>query len=142
MLFGVPLFRAFEGVLVAGSRSIFCMELIALTSLILIIFRFFGFSAQNKSYGVLKSKFSVSDRYSVKMILHHVITPINEISMSTCGKHVRLQTTRPITLLSGRQPFQKSILPVKKPTFFVVLFIEHNFTEHCAPLMLKNYISY
>ena len=74
MLFGVPLFRAFEGVLVAGSRSIFCMELIALTSLILIIFRFFGFSAQNKSYGVLKSKFSVSDRYSVKMILHHEIT--------------------------------------------------------------------
>ena len=59
-----------KGVLVAGSRSMFCMELI---ELILILFRFFGFSALNKSYGVLKSKFSVFDRHSVKMALHHVI---------------------------------------------------------------------
>ena len=58
---------------VAGSRLMFCMELIELTSLILNICQLFGFGAWGKSYGVFKSKFSVLDRQPVKMVPRHVV---------------------------------------------------------------------
>ena len=49
------------------------MESIELSFLILNIPTFFGFGAWGKSYGVFKSKFSVFDRQSVKMVPRHVI---------------------------------------------------------------------
>ena len=51
----------------------FCMESIELSFLILNISQFFDFGALGKSYGVFKSKFSVFDRQSVKMVPRHVI---------------------------------------------------------------------
>ena len=44
-----------------------------LSSLILNIYKLFGFGAWGKSYGVHKSKFSVFDKHSLKMVLRHAI---------------------------------------------------------------------
>ena len=62
-----------KGVVVGFSRTIFCMEFVELTLLILNNFRLFGFGAWGKSYGVYKPKFRVFDRHLVKMASRHVV---------------------------------------------------------------------
>ena len=59
--------------MVGFSRTIFCMEFVELTLLILNNFRLFGFGAWGKSYGVYKPKFRVFDRHLVKMASRHVV---------------------------------------------------------------------